>query len=86
MPRTPEQQRDRSRYILPYRPGSEGKIGPENRLDIDYLLICPWMMTGGDRYTILYGDVMMLAEDGTLVIVIHASDWGRCHDQRVAKE
>lgn len=82
---TPEEE---VRWVI--RPMLSSERGPnsisdsENLPDIDYLLICPWIWEEGG-YTIVYADVIVLSEEGTLLIQIHASGWGRCHAPRVGR-
>ena len=71
----PEEEKDDFRYYLPSRPGSSG-IGPESLLDIDYLLMCPWIQVEKAYHT-LYEDAIILTEEGKLVIVMNASGWSR---------
>ena len=80
----PEEEKDYFRYYLPSRPGSS-EIGPESLVDIEYLLMCPWIQIE-EAYETLSEDAIILTEEWKLVIVINASGWGRCHAQRLGKE
>ena len=48
---------------------------------IDFFVICPWAVVGAETYAIVYSDVVILTEEGTLIIKLHSAAQDRCHDE-----
>ena len=48
---------------------------------VDFLLICPWLKASPlTSYSSLYSDMVLLTEEGTLIILLHDRAQSRCYD------